>query len=619
LLVVASAIYWTNAWIADDAYITFRSVEQLHAGHGPRWNPHERVQAFTHPLWFGLLAGARLVTADLFDAALVLGFLLTLATFTLASRAGGVGLLRRSAGPLLLLGSKSVVDFSSSGLENALSGLLVALAAWGCLDGEDAPGRRLARPGPAALLVSAVALTRPDLVLLVLPWLVATLVRATRRVGVRRAAGASAAGLAPLVAWGLFALVWYGFPVPNTAYAKLATGIDPTLLWAQGLVYARTLLLWDPVGATTLVVGLGLLALRPGGRPLALGLALQALYVVRIGGDFMAGRFFQPLVVVAAVAAARLAPKALLVTLVALAALASVAHPRSPLRFGLDALVDRPAGAHGPSGITDEKLYWFRRSSLRHRPVDPPVDPNPSRVRTGREIGWVAYRAPLDAIFVDEMALTDPFLARLPVTGRWRIGHFRRALPGGYLESLREGGNRLIDPPLRPLYDRVVAITRGPLFTRARWRAIAELNLRPPDLSDVRPSRYEVVVEPRGPAPGPDDPIGGRVSLLETRGAELRLEGTLDLDPAEPGIRFLLRSPERPFRVLIDPPARAPDGRARFGLTVTFPSSEAATRAAASCLDVSSRTTPSRVVEMPEGSCTPTTTAGRPESPDPTP
>ena len=47
---IFSYVFAQNAWISEDAYITLRSVEQLMAGNGPRWNPHERVQVFTHPL-----------------------------------------------------------------------------------------------------------------------------------------------------------------------------------------------------------------------------------------------------------------------------------------------------------------------------------------------------------------------------------------------------------------------------------------------------------------------------------------------------------------------------------------------------------------------------------------
>ena len=37
-----------SAWVAEDAFITLRTVDNLSHGHGPTWNAGERVQAFTH-------------------------------------------------------------------------------------------------------------------------------------------------------------------------------------------------------------------------------------------------------------------------------------------------------------------------------------------------------------------------------------------------------------------------------------------------------------------------------------------------------------------------------------------------------------------------------------------
>ena len=45
-----------NAWIGDDAYITFRTVENFLSGYGLTYNIAERVQAYTHPLWMFLLS-----------------------------------------------------------------------------------------------------------------------------------------------------------------------------------------------------------------------------------------------------------------------------------------------------------------------------------------------------------------------------------------------------------------------------------------------------------------------------------------------------------------------------------------------------------------------------------
>ena len=46
-----------TAWLSDDAYITFRTIDNFVNGYGLRWNIAERVQSFTHPLWLLLLSG----------------------------------------------------------------------------------------------------------------------------------------------------------------------------------------------------------------------------------------------------------------------------------------------------------------------------------------------------------------------------------------------------------------------------------------------------------------------------------------------------------------------------------------------------------------------------------
>ena len=54
-------------------------------------------------------------------------------------------------------------------------------------------------------------------------------------------------GLGPLAAWFLFAIVYYGFPYPNTAYAKLNTAIPLGAHIAQGLSYLTDSVFTDPL------------------------------------------------------------------------------------------------------------------------------------------------------------------------------------------------------------------------------------------------------------------------------------------------------------------------------------------------------------------------------------
>ena len=111
--------------------------------------------------------------------------------------------------------------------------------------------------GALALLASLLAFNRLDVGLLVLPALLhaAWLLRlpAWRPLLV---------GFLPLIGWLLFSTVYFGFPFPNTAYAKLAVGIPAGELFAQGLgkvghrreiveaaLVEGTVDLLDPVGA----------------------------------------------------------------------------------------------------------------------------------------------------------------------------------------------------------------------------------------------------------------------------------------------------------------------------------------------------------------------------------
>ena len=116
----------------------------------------------------------------------------------------------------------------------------------------------------------------------------------------RRLAGLLALAFGPLAAWSVFATIWYGFPLPNTAYAKLDTGISAFVLVRQGVRYVLHTAGWDAL----VVAGLGGFvwwARRERGEwPWLVAVLLQLAYVVRVGGDFMQGRFLAGIFLVAA-------------------------------------------------------------------------------------------------------------------------------------------------------------------------------------------------------------------------------------------------------------------------------------------------------------------------------
>ena len=477
LLVGLVAVMLRLAWISDDAYITLRVVENWLAGHGPRWNVDERVQAYTHPLWLLVLTGARACTGEHFVTTIVLSIGLAMfAALLLACTAqrGAVAVLA------LLVASRAFGDYATSGLETPLTMLLLAVLAH--LDARTPPGR--ARPFAIALSCALLGMTRLDLLVLAGPVLLAHLRAGSRA----RAVLSAAAGLLPLAAWSALAAFYYGSPFPITAYAKALNGVGATELLAQGARYFEYSLRHDPLTLATIVAGVVVGAawrdLRA--RLLALGIALYCVYVLRVGGDFMAGRFFVPpfvaAVAVLARAFAQLAPRWPFAA--AAAALGLAFAPGVPDWLHAPAQDAKPRFAHG---IMDERRFYYVVSGLFSPTLDVPEPGHGSQQlrAEGRTaplvvkwdaVGRCAFAAGELFHFVD-CWIVDPLLMRLPVwkPGEWRIGHFTRLAPDGYLESLASVDDRLVHPGLRAFYGDLRLVLRAPLWQRERLAALWRL------------------------------------------------------------------------------------------------------------------------------------------------
>ena len=54
------------AWVGDDILLVYRSVLNLHHGHGPNFNIDERAYSYTHVLWLWLLSALYLIHQNLY-------------------------------------------------------------------------------------------------------------------------------------------------------------------------------------------------------------------------------------------------------------------------------------------------------------------------------------------------------------------------------------------------------------------------------------------------------------------------------------------------------------------------------------------------------------------------
>ncbi len=478
-------------WVADDALISFRYLHQAIHGHGLVFDRGERVQGFTHPLWILLLLGPSALVGPL-DAAMIL---------SVACTAGTLGLLlvltrRLHLAPLwqvallcALFGSESFVTFQTGGLETPLSHLLLVaflLMAHRVSVGEGGESWLLT-------LGAALTLTRLDLILVVAPFVLGA---ARDRPGLLRRgrAGAWVAG-STLFGWFAFATLYYGFPLPNTFYAK--TG-EPLPL-ARGLDYLLDLLRHEPITAVLLVAGavaarrarIGSLADERWLRRVGAAAIALVLYVVLVGGDYMRGRFLVTPFLLSQVGLAvalgrRFVPKPVSVaTFAALVAAAFVFAAQAPVE----------------GSVINERAFHPNSQLLHIRPGHARAHPRPN-LPAGATIGATvmagAFADDPRLQWLDGHGLTDAFIARCPPLPDPRAGHVERRVPLAYFEAqgdlalledwrarferrdptladearaLREGA-RWPNAELERRFHEIELLTRGPIFDPERLALI---------------------------------------------------------------------------------------------------------------------------------------------------
>jgi arabinofuranosyltransferase len=149
-------------------------------------------------------------------------------------------------------------------------------------------------------------------------------------------------------------------------------------------------------------------------------------------------------------------------------------------------------------GIADERRVFERTTSLFGRPgirdgapERHPWSQDGARARElARErgervvlvrgaVGMLGFAAGPDVIVVDNFGLGDPLLARLAVKDprRWRIGHFQRAIPEGYVHARETGDPSRMHPDLLRYWKELRLVVSGPLLDPDRLIAIARFQL----------------------------------------------------------------------------------------------------------------------------------------------
>ena len=520
LFAVAVFLY---GWNSDDAYHSYIMAKHLVEGKGLVYNTGFRVTASTSPLLTLIEALVFLFTDNVDACGLLIGF-----SFSVA--AAWILIFRICPTPVvslflsgLMVVSGCFLSFTTSGLENPILFFFGAVFFDVYFHKTNLSMRGLFT---LSVLMSLIAMTRTDSVLIFAPMAVwAYLARTKISWPMRIIIGI--AGFSLFVIWIGFSVFYYGFPFPNTYYAKLYTGIPVSEYIIRGLKYYPASWLVDPMLllVPAFVICIAITKWNKAYIPLFIGLTLYCLYVVSIGGDFMAGRhltqqYFLLLCLyaflVGGIGCPVKGPKQsidrkffcltnlFVVTIILVGSIINYCIPKIEDGWPVtnDVVDERhfylSYGGELPMFTSLSAVYGgdnvakfrgeFRKSCIlraykngdkglcfgsSQKEID-----NPrffASVLFGKDI---FASLDLDMYLTDVIALQDPLMARLKVNspGNWRVGHIIREIPRGYNETLASGENRIENPSLHAYYDKLLLVMKGPLFDRNRLLTILGFN-----------------------------------------------------------------------------------------------------------------------------------------------
>ncbi|TAH20961.1 MAG: hypothetical protein EAZ08_04435 [Cytophagales bacterium] len=515
-------LFSTNSYVCDDILISCRTADNFVNGYGLRWNTSERVQSFTNPLWLLLIIILYYPLHFFAEPHAVEKFwwiviLLSYSFSFLLTHKLAVYFLRRQnywlliAVFLLLFSSRAFVDFICSGMENPLSFVLLA---WFYKDFLSRKQEKNVEFTKLYLIASLAFLNRQDNVLFcIFPILFLLYEQYQHNKKISPIFKSLLIGFAPAYCWLIFAVVYYGFPFPNTYYAKMELGyLD--IIFKQSINFFYMTFLRDT--ATVIIILLGQMAcffFRDKKYIISsLSIILFLVYVFFTGGDFMGTRFFSMPVVVSIIILSICLSDIYFIQrivinkfIVVLAISYNFLAYYAPIKYSFHyRRILAEYGKRDPylfylqrscSYLFFDKAFYYKASNiLFYQPNTYPffkfllindineciaVGKQGDRAIMGGGIGMIGICRGKNCSVVDSLALAEPLLARLPakdLQNGFFPGHVLRKMPKGLLASHQQNTNLLADKALAAYYDKILLISRGEIFSWQRFRYIWLLN-----------------------------------------------------------------------------------------------------------------------------------------------
>ncbi len=438
-LIILMFLYFvfTNLWLSDDAFITFRYVDNLFKGYGLVFNPGERVEGFTHPLWLMIIVFIRFFDRGLTTGTVVMSILLSLlSVFLLINMRYKDKFNKRKVylwnfSLYIMLGSPAFIHFSTGGLETPLYFLLFTLFAYSIFN-----DYKIELNG---ILLALLFLTRPDFGIFLPIYLLFLLIT---KVKLSKIISFLTVYSVVILPYQVFRMGYYASVLPNTFFAKLGGGS----YYKEGIIFFYDFLKHN---LFILIVFIAVLTFLKKNNISSQFLYKKLLFftmgivymffVVKEGGGYMHGRF--------------MLPSLLLVTIssytpyrnIKISKLAILVVP--PILFFISIIYGRnilfPKSIYTEHLITNERAvymlnrkydisrvlndnYLFKKKLLGKRLKDYANKLNRTIIVGSWGIGRESYYAGEKVRIIDLHGLTDFVVARTTICAHSRPGHEKK-------------------------------------------------------------------------------------------------------------------------------------------------------------------------------------------------
>lgn len=302
VILILVCLAWSNRFIQDDAFISFRYADNLIGGKGLVWNEGERVEGYTNFLWTLIMCIPLHLEIDPAAFSFIIGVLFFACCLVYTFKLSSLVLDSRILGliTIALLGTNyTFSSYATGGLETSLQTFLFAACFFVFLRAKSANEWKTGTVVLLSVLSALAMLTRPDsglLVVLILPSCLFFLGK-EKIPGSKKSVKILCLVL-PLtvisVSWVVWKVSYYGDVLPNSFYIKAAAASTRRGVYYLYLFFISYWLVPFPL--------LGIAVLRRLLRKENLGIivmlaliVLWSIYTVKIGGDFMEFRFVVPM------------------------------------------------------------------------------------------------------------------------------------------------------------------------------------------------------------------------------------------------------------------------------------------------------------------------------------